>query len=105
MGDETGTFRLFSYIKQLLYWLIIVSGMKFSMVCLLMAGAEPFQFASMTVLRPFFSNPNLKLLVVMILTPGIMNAVQFWLVDNIFVHAKKREGASSNFLQCPNCHR
>merc|ERR1712032_1185199 len=35
------------------------------------------------------------LLVVMILTPGIMNAVQFWLVDNIFVHVKADPGVET----------
>merc|ERR1712232_46599 len=47
-------------------------------------------------LAPVLEQPRLKLLVVMILTPGVMNAVQFWLVDNIFVHVKKGSGAEQS---------
>jgi hypothetical protein len=39
------------------------------------------------VLQPFLSDPNLKLLFVMILTPMVMNAFQFWVVDNIIKKA------------------
>merc|ERR1719343_1216449 len=55
--------------------------------------------AAAVVLAPVLEHPHLKLLVVMILTPGIMNAVQFWLVDNIFVHAREEQGTEFQMLR------
>lgn len=86
--DGEGNFRVGSYFRQLGAWLIVVTGMKLSMLGLLLVGRVPFQALAGFVLAPFLANEHLKLIMVMIVTPGVMNSLQFWLVDNIFVHAK-----------------
>lgn len=56
--------------------------MKLFIVVLMIAlGKQLHSFASM-ILEPFMASPKSKLLVVMILTPICMNALQFWVVDN-----------------------
>eukprot|EP00927_Polykrikos_kofoidii_P007372 TRINITY_DN13017_c1_g3_i2.p1 TRINITY_DN13017_c1_g3~~TRINITY_DN13017_c1_g3_i2.p1 ORF type:complete len:254 (-),score=33.66 TRINITY_DN13017_c1_g3_i2:759-1463(-) len=77
-----------SYLRQLAVWLATVTGMKLVMLILFILLQVQMQAVAATILSPVKDLPNVKLIVVMILTPGIMNAVQFWLVDNIFVHTK-----------------
>eukprot|EP00747_Dinoflagellata_sp_TGD_P189855 gnl/TRDRNA2_/TRDRNA2_50703_c0_seq1.p1 gnl/TRDRNA2_/TRDRNA2_50703_c0~~gnl/TRDRNA2_/TRDRNA2_50703_c0_seq1.p1 ORF type:complete len:280 (-),score=55.11 gnl/TRDRNA2_/TRDRNA2_50703_c0_seq1:86-925(-) len=70
------------YFKQLLMWLAIVSAMKLIMVIIMMIGHGMFIQVAGLVLAPVTAAPTLELLVVMILTPFIMNSVQFWTTDN-----------------------
>jgi len=86
-GDN-GKFLPWSYCKQLAVWLFVVTCMKFCMVALMLVGKSALEPIGGFVLKPFLDDPKLKLLVVMILTPGIMNSVQFWLQDNIFLKFK-----------------
>lgn len=85
--DDAGRFMLFSYLWQLAVWLVVVLGMKIVMVLLLLACQRILIPVAELMLRPFMGNATLKLTVVMIFTPAVMNALQFWLQDNIFVHA------------------
>merc|ERR1712118_584692 len=71
------------YFKQLVVWLMVVSVMKVIMLLFMLIAQYPLQAFAGTVLQPFMNHPNFKLLVVMIVTPLIMNSLQFWLVDNI----------------------
>merc|ERR1712113_942143 len=74
--------------KQVLFWLIIVTLMKSVMV--LFVFATPLQAAAKFVFNiyPALRNSDVvKLWFVMIITPTVMNALQFWLFDNIFLDA------------------
>jgi hypothetical protein len=72
------------YLLQLLHWLLVVASMKFVML-LLIAVFSPQWVIFGQVLSPLDAHSTLKLVVVMLLTPFVMNGVQFWLQDNIFV--------------------
>lgn len=78
-----------SYFTQLAAWLTVVTGMKFVMVFAMLQLASPLQAVAQLLLSPFEASAQAKLFMVMVLTPGVMNSVQFWLVDNIFCHAKE----------------
>eukprot|EP00927_Polykrikos_kofoidii_P049124 TRINITY_DN4324_c0_g1_i1.p1 TRINITY_DN4324_c0_g1~~TRINITY_DN4324_c0_g1_i1.p1 ORF type:complete len:256 (+),score=49.23 TRINITY_DN4324_c0_g1_i1:164-931(+) len=80
-----GKFRFCSYIKQLFFWLFIVTIMKIVMVLLMVLLSGVLLEGARMCLHPFFNNVKLELLVAMIFTPAVMNSVQFWLVDNIFI--------------------
>merc|ERR1711990_900443 len=75
--DVDGRFITIKYMKQLMLWILVVSGMKLSMVVLMVIFSRRFpiisswqlQTVASTVLRPFMSSPASKLLVVMIVTP------------------------------------
>merc|ERR1719464_2518867 len=73
-----------TYAKQLAAWLLVVSGMKVAMVALMLVLAASIYEYSSLLLSPLESDPTAKLVVVMIVTPCVMNGVQFWLQDNIF---------------------
>ena len=70
------------YFTQLSVWIVIVSIMKSAMV-LIMLVTHVFLvgFASF-ILSPFSQGPDLKLIVVMVFTPLLMNTVQFWITDS-----------------------
>jgi len=75
--------------------------MKLSMVVLMAIGEVPLTAISGALLRPLIADPLSKLVVVMIFTPAIMNGVQFWLVDNIFIHNKAASVANRETIAEP----
>lgn len=88
--DREGYFLIKSYGKQLAFWLFIVTLMKVTMVGLMIIGSRFLLMGASVLLSNFQQSPRLELLVVMVLTPAVMNSVQFWLVDNIFVHEREK---------------
>eukprot|EP00929_Paragymnodinium_shiwhaense_P048783 TRINITY_DN24623_c0_g1_i2.p1 TRINITY_DN24623_c0_g1~~TRINITY_DN24623_c0_g1_i2.p1 ORF type:complete len:256 (-),score=68.29 TRINITY_DN24623_c0_g1_i2:478-1245(-) len=91
-----GSFLAQKYIKQILVWLVIVSMMKMTMVGLMIVGHSFLILAAQYVLHPFEDEhgTTLKLLAVMVVTPCVMNTLQFWVTDNII---KKKEGAEIKY--------
>eukprot|EP00929_Paragymnodinium_shiwhaense_P064403 TRINITY_DN32248_c0_g1_i2.p2 TRINITY_DN32248_c0_g1~~TRINITY_DN32248_c0_g1_i2.p2 ORF type:complete len:123 (-),score=43.89 TRINITY_DN32248_c0_g1_i2:345-713(-) len=77
-----GSINVTIYIKQLTLWIVIVTLMKGSMVMFMSTAAELLIAIATSVLSPFASLSTVKLLVVMILTPFLMNSFQFWMTDN-----------------------
>jgi len=89
--DKQQRFRPQRYFKQLFVWVVlIVSLMKASMVGLMLIFNEHLERLAEFALQPCMDNETTKLIVVSIITPGIMNAFQFWVVDNI-IHRKPSE--------------
>jgi hypothetical protein len=70
------------YFRQLFVWLFIVSVMKCTMVLIMLVGHVVLIAIATWTLSPFRKNPELKLMVVMVLTPLVMNLVQFWITDS-----------------------
>ena len=87
-------FRWHRYAKQLALWLAVVTLMKLTMVALLIVLRGPLLGLGQFVLDPLDSRPKAKLTVVMFVTPLIMNALQFWLVDT-FLQKKEDGGRDS----------
>eukprot|EP00746_Dinoflagellata_sp_MGD_P040469 gnl/MRDRNA2_/MRDRNA2_19781_c0_seq1.p1 gnl/MRDRNA2_/MRDRNA2_19781_c0~~gnl/MRDRNA2_/MRDRNA2_19781_c0_seq1.p1 ORF type:complete len:172 (+),score=24.77 gnl/MRDRNA2_/MRDRNA2_19781_c0_seq1:215-730(+) len=77
------------YVKQLVLWCSVVASMKVVMVILMIAFAFIFGPLSAWILSPLEDAPKAKLVVVMIITPGMMNALQLWITDNFL---RKDEG-------------
>merc|ERR1712232_306353 len=86
---ECSNINWLNYLKQVFLWLLVVQLMKAIMVLLLVIQTPQLSWLAGAVLHPLAATPQLKLVIVMILTPGIMNSLQFWLQDNIFVAAAK----------------
>merc|ERR1712226_160885 len=65
------------------------------MVCLMILGHSVLLDVAQLVLQPFYNEEDftLKLLVVMVVTPTLMNTLQFWVTDNII---KKKEPKDPN---------
>jgi len=77
------------YLFQLAYWLIIVVIMKFFMLLFMLLFKTPLVNAASIVLSSLQSRPNVKLIFVMLFTPTVMNAVQYWLQDEILVRISR----------------
>ena len=81
-GLATGKVHWGKYFRQLFIWIFIVSIMKSTMVLIMLIAHVPLVAVAQFVLSPFKYNPDLKLIIVMVLTPLIMNTVQFWITDS-----------------------
>mmetsp|Transcript_2163 Transcript_2163/g.4814 ORF Transcript_2163/g.4814 Transcript_2163/m.4814 type:complete len:276 (-) Transcript_2163:126-953(-) len=86
--STTGQFRPRKYLKQLLLWVaVVVTLMKLTVLLLAYLFRGPLVSLAGLVLRPLSKNAKLELLFVMVGMPSLMNALQFWVGDNII---KKR---------------
>eukprot|EP01055_Gregarina_sp_Pseudo9_P004340 Gregarina_sp_Pseudo_9__4339@NODE_449_length_2812_cov_14_912730_g425_i0_p2_GENE_NODE_449_length_2812_cov_14_912730_g425_i0NODE_449_length_2812_cov_14_912730_g425_i0_p2_ORF_typecomplete_len242_score20_85STIMATE/PF12400_8/3_1e33_NODE_449_length_2812_cov_14_912730_g425_i015612286 len=88
------------WASQLLLWLGVIVIMKIAILFLLVVGQDFFQSFAQVALLPFESKPNLKLLIVMIVTPIIMNTFQYWVTDS-FLKFRSPTPPSLGFLDEP----
>jgi len=80
--EQDGEILWDRYFKQLFIWLCCCTCMKISMGIVMAFFHVEFLWAAAHVLKLFEWDAKLELFIVMIVTPMIMNALQFWLVDN-----------------------
>jgi len=78
------------YWKQVSIWVLVVASMKFVMVGLLVLESPQLIKLSDLILHGLDPKPQWELIVVMVVTPCIMNSLQFWLQDNIFVEQARK---------------
>lgn len=77
-----------AYVKQVTFFLIVVTIMKLLMVLLIFLLAHPLRlFGEWMFSCYIFTGSYNKLIFVMVITPLIMNSLQFWGIDNIFIDA------------------
>eukprot|EP01053_Blabericola_migrator_P000400 Blabericola_migrator_1__399@NODE_109_length_14038_cov_78_087968_g97_i0_p5_GENE_NODE_109_length_14038_cov_78_087968_g97_i0NODE_109_length_14038_cov_78_087968_g97_i0_p5_ORF_typecomplete_len247_score22_64STIMATE/PF12400_8/3_3e33_NODE_109_length_14038_cov_78_087968_g97_i031743914 len=69
------------WASQLLLWLGITVVMKVTVLVCLLVGQSAFEWIVHIALMPFEGKPDLKLLMVMIITPIVMNTFQYWVTD------------------------
>ena len=71
------------YLAQLIVWIIVILLQKIIQLILNSLFKVPFEIFGNFILAPFTFNPRFELVCVMILFPIFLNAVQFWLFDEI----------------------
>jgi len=71
------------YLKQLAVWILVVTIMKGFMAVLMAAAHSLWISLASWFLQPVSGNSEVELVLIMIITPLLMNAFQFWVVDNI----------------------
>lgn len=86
-GKLKSRLKISMYVYQLLAWWGIVLVSKIVLAILQLISTSWLEEFGVAVLYPF-SNPKLKLIVVMIFFPIILNSIQFWVQDN-FLKLKK----------------
>jgi hypothetical protein len=104
--DDDGKMIWERYFKQLLVWLFIVSCMKVLMVMFMLIFSAPLLHIAGVVLAPFLKTPALKLLVVMIFVPIVMDGFQLWVTDN-FIKKKSHgtvDGEQHSDEECGNTY-
>lgn len=91
------------WFGQLCLWLAIVSIMKACMVLLMGGFAEFWASVTNVVIGPFTENPNLKLFLVMVVTPLCMNTFQLWFTDAFLKHNPVVNSGAFNTKGAENC--
>eukprot|EP00922_Rhytidocystis_sp_ex-Travisia-forbesii_P032296 GHVS01048016.1.p1 GENE.GHVS01048016.1~~GHVS01048016.1.p1 ORF type:complete len:374 (+),score=86.96 GHVS01048016.1:66-1124(+) len=76
------------WIRQMLIWQFIVCAMKLTMVVVMLIAHTPLEIIAGAALSPLTNFPKGKLVVVMVLTPFVMNTFQLWITDSFI---KKQE--------------
>lgn len=105
-GKLKNRLKISMYIYQLLAWLVIVIIAKFILAFIQLNIHDWLEIIGVAVLYPVRNSPRLKLIIVMVLFPVIMNSIQFWVTDN-FLKLKKEvypqlELPKNNQLQYEN---
>jgi hypothetical protein len=72
-----------TWLIQLSVWLLIIIISRLFVALVLWIGEDIFSVVAQGIASIFKGNPNLLLLFVMIICPGIMNICQAWIIDNI----------------------
>lgn len=86
-GKLKSRLKISMYVYQLIAWWLIVLSSKIVLAILQLVSTSWLEEFGIVILYPF-TNPKLKLLVVMIFFPVILNSIQFWVQDN-FLKLKK----------------
>lgn len=98
--DSSGHVMYDKFYKQLVLWLIVVSGMKACMLVIMLLFSGWLATLASFILRPVSWHSGLKLVTVMILTPLTMNSLQFWLVDS-FIRKQPNHDSTDAYEQQP----
>lgn len=77
------------YFLQLITWLSIVVITKIFLAILQYNIHDWLEVIGSAVLYPFKDNGKLKLVVVMVIFPVVMNSIAFWVTDNFLKHKKE----------------
>ena len=75
---------------QLGTWTFIVCFYKFFLGIFLFIARDPLTTVGLEMFKPLRSNPQLELVIVMVLCPCLMNIVQFWIFDTFIKGGKKK---------------
>lgn len=78
-----GSLDVKKWIPQVVTWCVIVAVMKVCAALLIVLAQTPLDAVASGMLRAL--SDRWKLLVVMVITPGIMNAFQFWVQDSFLM--------------------
>jgi len=86
------------WLKQIGMWFVIVSMMKMMVVCVMYTFA-PMWVSISVACTGWITNPTVRLVFVMILTPVCMNMFQFWVTDSFLKYKQhnKLEAAAATY--------
>lgn len=81
------------WISQVAAWMSILTVVKVLMYILMWMFSEPLAWIGQFLFAPLQGNIRIELLFVMILFPGIMNVIYFWIADHHLKAKGDHEGA------------
>lgn len=90
-GDYGDPPQLTLYLPQLAVWLMIVVFGKVLLLLSLSQVIVPLDALLATVFKPIRKYPELELVLVMILIPSVLNALQFWLTDSFLKRSESND--------------
>lgn len=86
------------WIAQIAVWGLIVIIVKLVLYCFQLLFAPVLESISAILIGWLKMYPNIKLVLIMVIWPFILNAVQFWIQDNILKSKKSRNKEFSQFI-------
>ncbi|KAJ1484015.1 vacuolar membrane protein-domain-containing protein [Baffinella frigidus] len=75
------------WLQQVGVWCGVVVGCKLAAACVQWIFVVPLGQMGTIILSPLCFNPHLELFIVLVLLPLLLNAFQFWIVDNYLMSA------------------
>lgn len=87
-GVYVGDDALLHWIHQVLAWLVIQTLVKVVVYLFMWAFSAPLAWIGGVLFAPFEGNIRVELVFVMILFPGILNVIYFWISDS-YLQAKE----------------
>ena len=92
-GIYAGPDAITHWAAQVIAWLIILSIAKVAIYIFMWAFSNPLAWAGGLLFAHFEDNIHFELVVVMILFPGVLNVVYFWIADG-YLRANKEHAAA-----------
>ena len=80
-GEYGNPPRIMVWIPQLLVWLSIVIVVKLITLSIIVQFLIPIDRLISFIFEYFHTRPQLELVLVMVIIPSVLNAVQFWVTD------------------------
>ncbi len=90
-----------TWLVQLVSWMLIVAVVKLICGSLLYPLAPILASLGNSLFAPIQSDPKVELALVMVVIPGVFNALQFWIVDG-FLKKTPKEEAEKSLLGTPS---
>mmetsp|Transcript_84839 Transcript_84839/g.177387 ORF Transcript_84839/g.177387 Transcript_84839/m.177387 type:complete len:245 (+) Transcript_84839:313-1047(+) len=92
------------YLEQLVIWLLILSATKGYMLLIMINASGPLINLSNALLAPFAGEPMVKLVVVMICFPVVLNSFQMWVTDSFIKRKEATDDPSEVLAPNPKSH-
>ena len=86
------------WFLQVIVWNVVVIIVKITLFFAIHIFKVIFEGIAETILGPLRQYPDLKLILIMIFVPVVLNSIQFWVVDNILKGDKQNV---INFVNSP----
>lgn len=81
-GVYSGPTAFSHWVSQVIAWLLILTVVKIFMYFFMWGFSAPLAWIGGTLFKPLQGNIRFELLFVMILFPGLLNVIYFWIADH-----------------------
>jgi len=95
-GVYVGQDRYLTWGYQMIAWLVILSAVKLILTFVMWLFSPFLAYWASILFKPFQANPRVELLFVMIVFPGLLNVIWFWITDHFLKAEKHHAGAHEN---------
>jgi hypothetical protein len=99
-GVYLGTTAYLHWVHQVFAWLFILTIVKVFMYVFIWLLSEPLAWMGSILFAPLQGNIRFELLFVMILFPGLMNVIYFWIADH-YLKAKPEHAGAHMEIETP----
>jgi len=95
-GVYSGDHGVLTWIAQCIAWLVILTLVKIIIYLFMWLASEPLAFFGGLLFAPLQFNIRFELVFVMILFPGLLNVIYFWIADHYLKAKKEHADAHEN---------